>query len=122
MKWHIPYDGREWIFDDSRVTASEARLQKRVTGGLAPAEADQRRNVLDDDAWTAGLLIAMRREGEEDLRPERIDPDAFVLSDIVDRTLEVARAAAAARKDSTDSATTVEATAVVKTDPEPAPA
>lgn len=130
MKWHIPYEGREWVFDDSRITASEARLQKRVTAGLAPgsnglapAEADARRNVLDPDAWIAGLLIAMRREGEEDLRPERIDLDDFVLSDIVDRTLEVTRAELAKeRADTGPDAPAPADIASVESTPWPAPA
>lgn len=131
MKWHIPYQGREWVFDDSRITASEARLQKRVTAGLAgsnglaPAEADARRNVLDPDAWIAGLLIAMRREGEEDLRAERIDLDEFVLSDIVDQTLKVELAELAKERAAADAEPEPAApteTASAEPTPEPAPA
>lgn len=64
MKWQIPYAGETYEFDDVRMTASEARLQKRITGGLSPNAAEKARlEQLDGDAWLAALVIARVRIG-----------------------------------------------------------
>lgn len=74
MKWLIPYADKVWTFDDSRLTASEARVQKRITEGMLPAQADQARMQLDPEAWVSALVIARRRTG---LAPDvALDVDA----------------------------------------------
>jgi hypothetical protein len=74
VKLYVPYQGREYVFDDSRLTHSEARLQKRVTGGMTPIAAEEARQGLDPDAWLAVLLIGMRRAGQE-TDPDEINGD-----------------------------------------------
>ncbi|WP_103381942.1 hypothetical protein [Pseudonocardia dioxanivorans] len=86
MKWQIPYDGRTWEFDDARVTASEARLQKQLTGGLSPTAADAARLGLDPDAWIAALVIARRRAGLEPEEATAVDDARFELGAISDAT------------------------------------
>lgn len=79
MKWQIPYNGRDWEFDDQRLTLTEASLQKRLAGGGTPADIEERRLGRDGDAWLAALVIARRRAG---LSPEEaldVDGDRFDL-------------------------------------------
>lgn len=86
MKWVLPYQGRNWVFDDSRITASEARLQKRITGGATPATAGAARFELDPDAFVAALAIARRRAGLDLAEAVAIDDDDFDLTAIVEAT------------------------------------
>ncbi|AEA27926.1 hypothetical protein Psed_5799 [Pseudonocardia dioxanivorans CB1190] len=110
MKWQIPYGDRTWEFDDYRITASEARLQKRITAGLTPTAADTAREEMDPDAWVAALAIARRRAGLPLDEAIAIDDERFELGDILDTTTSVlqARAAEVAAKD-TDKADTDDA-------------
>jgi hypothetical protein len=82
----LPYEGTEFVFDDARMTASEARLQKNASGGMSPAEAERRRYLLDPDAWVGALLIAMRRSGRADVKADDLDLDALELTAIVSAT------------------------------------
>lgn len=75
MKWHIPYAGETYEFDDARLTASEARLQKRVTGGMSPVDAERAREELDPDAWVSALAIARLRIGLDAAAAVDIDGD-----------------------------------------------
>lgn len=75
MKWLVPYQDTTWTFDDERITASEARLQKRITDGLLPAQADGARAQMDPDAWVAALVIARRRSGMSADDALKIDAD-----------------------------------------------
>ncbi len=93
MKWQIPYGGTTYEFDDGHLTAGEARLQKRLTDGSMPSDADVARAKMDGDAWIAALVIARRRTGLE--QAADIDEDAFVLSDIITATQAAMTAAAA---------------------------
>jgi hypothetical protein len=89
VKWQIPYAGDVLVFDDDRITASEARLQKRLTGGMAVTEAENKRMELDPDAWIAALAIARRRTGMNADEAVDIDLDQLELLQIMDRTREV---------------------------------
>jgi hypothetical protein len=86
VKWQIPYDGRTWEFDDGRITASEARTQKRLTDGLMPTAADSARLALDPDAWVAALVIARRRAGLSAEDAVAVDDAQLELSAITDAT------------------------------------
>lgn len=88
MKWQIPYAGDVLVFDDDHITASEARLQKRLTGGMAVTEAENKRMQLDPDAWVAALAIARRRGGMEADEAVDIDLDQLELLAIMERTRE----------------------------------
>jgi len=79
MKWLVPYQGTTWTFDDERITASEARLQKRITDGLLPAQAEQARAQMDPDSWVAALVIARRRSGLSVDEALRVDADDIEL-------------------------------------------
>jgi hypothetical protein len=63
MKWQIPYEGKTWEFDDERLTASEARIQKRLTDGMTPVRAEAARMEGDPDVLIAALVIARVRAG-----------------------------------------------------------
>lgn len=82
MKWQIPYAGEVYEFDDMRLTGSEARLQKRITGGLTPAEAEEKRLQRDEEAWLAALAIARRRIGMSADDAVDVDMDLLELFDI----------------------------------------
>jgi len=116
MIWLIPYKGTTYKYDDARVNASEARLAKRISGGLAPVELERRRWLLDPDAWLAALAVAMRRAGS-DATSDEIDLDELVLTDIVDTSTAAARAALAAAE-SSDEGPTDEPAATVEPAPE----
>lgn len=78
MKWTTLYAGERYTFDDERLTASEARLQKRITDGMSPVAAERARFELDPDAWLAALVIGRRRIGLDvaaamDVDAEEID-------------------------------------------------
>lgn len=92
MKWIIPYQGRNWVFDDARITASEARLQKRITGGATPAAAGGQRFELDPDVFVAALAIARKRAGLELAEAISIDDDELDLTAIVEATEEAIKA------------------------------
>jgi predicted nucleic acid-binding protein len=92
VKWHIPYAGEVLVFDDGRITASEARLQKRITGGMSVIEAENKRLELDPDAWIAALAIARRRGGVTADEAVDIDLDQLELVQIMDRTREAVTA------------------------------
>lgn len=79
MKWQIPYAGETYEFDDVRLTASEARLQKRLTDGMTPVAAENARAQLDPDAWVAALAIARRRIGLDAEAAVDIDGDELDL-------------------------------------------
>lgn len=105
MKWLMEYAGKVWTYDDSRLTASEARVQKRITDGLLPAQADQARMQLDPEAWVSALVIARRRSG---LAPDvalDVDADELDLMDAIALTsadLEAERAAQVKRQAEAD--------------------
>lgn len=63
MKWQIRYQGRIWEFDDTKLSMPEARLQKRISGGMTPVAAERARQELDPDALSAALAIARKRAG-----------------------------------------------------------
>lgn len=92
IKWRIPYQGKTWVFDEARLTGSEARLQKQLTGGLTPNAADAARLERDGDAFTAALAIARKRDGVPVAEAVMVDPDGFDVNDIV-RATEAAYAA-----------------------------
>lgn len=78
MKWTTLYAGERYTFDDERLTAAEARLQKRITDGMSPVAAERARFELDPDAWLAALVIGRRRIGLDvaaamDVDAEEID-------------------------------------------------
>lgn len=127
MKWQIPYAGTTWVLDDSRFTASEARLQKRLTGGWSLTEAENKRLELDGDAWIAALAIARRRTGMSADEAIEIDLDELDLMPIMKATEDAARAdqaaaaeAKPARKDRRTVATPAEAEAEPEAKAEPA--
>ena len=91
MKWAIPYGGELWEFDDTRMTASEARLQKRITEGMTPTQATRARFELDPDVFVAALVIARRRAGLELDEALAIDDEALDLTAIADATEQVVR-------------------------------
>lgn len=93
MKWQIPYAGKTWEFDDSRITASEARLQKRLCGGATPSVANASRFELDPDAIVAGLAIARRRAGLPVDEAIVIDDEELDLTAVMDATAEAAKGA-----------------------------
>jgi hypothetical protein len=101
VKWRIPYAGEVLVFDDGRITASEARLQKRLTGGLSVTKAENERMELDPDAWVAALAIARRRAGMSVDEAIDIDLDQLELVQIMDVTREavLAEREAAAPRD-----------------------
>jgi hypothetical protein len=86
MRWTIPYDDTDYEFDDGRFTASEARLQKRLTDGMNVVQAETARNGLDPDAWIAALVVARRRTGMTADVAADIDLDAFELVKIAEAT------------------------------------
>jgi hypothetical protein len=92
VKWQIPYQGRTWEYNDERITASEARLQKRLTGGLLPAQADRARQEMDPDAWVAALVIARRRSGMEPDEAAAVDADLVELMACMQATREAGEA------------------------------
>ena len=98
MKWQTPYQGQTYEFDDSRLSASEARLQKRVTAGMSPVEAERARGDLDPDAWIAALLIGMRRAGRD------VDATTVIAADDVD-LMAAARATRTTAQAARDTAT-----------------
>lgn len=79
-KWLIPYGDRTWEFDDTRLTASESRLHKALTGGLSPLAGERARFELDGDAWVAALVIARRRTGMSADDASRVDADEVDLT------------------------------------------
>lgn len=93
MKWILPYQGRDWEFDDARLTAGEARLQKRVTGGSTPSAAGASRFELDPDALVAALIIARRRAGLPIEEAASIDDELLDLSAVGEATEAAAKAA-----------------------------
>lgn len=98
MKWFIPYAGETYEFDDARMTASEARLQKRLTDGLSPNAAERARlEQLDGDAWLAALVIARLRLGLSTEDAADIDLDEFDLMLIPGATQAAAVADAEAK-------------------------
>lgn len=90
MKWQIPYAGETYVMDDARLTASEARLQKRITDGLRPAAADVARQEMDPDAWVAALVIARRRIGLEVGDALDVDADEIDLMACMEATVAAA--------------------------------
>lgn len=96
MKWLIPYAGKVWTYDDSKLTAAEARVQKRITNGQLPAQADQARMQLDPEAWVAALVIARRRAGLTADVALDVDADDVDLMDAVELTMKDLQAQAAA--------------------------
>ncbi|MBW0088230.1 hypothetical protein I4I73_03245 [Pseudonocardia sp. KRD-184] len=87
MKWKIPYAGEVYEFDDARLTATEARLQKRLTAGLSPNAAERARlDDLDGDAWIAALVIARTRIGMSTEDAAKLDLDEFDLMSILSAT------------------------------------
>lgn len=91
MKWILPYAGQDWVFDDSRITASEARLQKRLCGGATPSVAAASRFELDPDAIVAALVIARRRAGLPVDEAIVVDDDDLDLTAVADATAEAAK-------------------------------
>lgn len=79
MKWLTEYAGETYIFDDARLMASEARLQKRITAGMSPAAAERARFELDPDAWISALVIGRRRSGLDEVAAADVDADKFDL-------------------------------------------
>lgn len=79
MKWTTLYAGERYTFDDERLTASEARLQKRITDGMSPVAAERARFELDPDAWTAALVIGRRRIGLDPAAAMDVDADEIDL-------------------------------------------
>lgn len=79
MKWTTEYAGETYTFDDLRLTASEARLQKRITDGMSPAGAERARFELDPDAWVAALVIGRRRIGLDVAAALDVDADEIDL-------------------------------------------
>lgn len=111
MKWQIPYRGETYVFDDARLTASEARLQKRITDGMSPMTAEQARGLMDPDAWVAALVIARRRSGLDadaalDIDADEVDLMACMHATRVAGEAEVAELRAAAQAIDPESATT----------------
>jgi len=98
MKWLIPYAGKVWTYDDSKLTASEARVQKRITDGQLPAQADQARMQLDPEAWVAALVIARRRAGLAADVALDVDADEVDLMDAMELTTKDLQAQAAEAK------------------------
>lgn|GEM_PF-5833055 len=92
----IPYQGRDWVFDDSRITASEARIQKRITSGNTPSVAGGARFELDPDAFVAALVIARKRAGLELADAFNIDDDELDLTAIIEATEAAVKAENAA--------------------------
>ena len=93
MKWVCPYQGTDWVFDDDRLTATEARIQKRLTEGMTPVQADQARQDADPDALVAALVIARRRAGLDPVEAAQVDPDEFDVVEALGSTLEAAQEA-----------------------------
>jgi hypothetical protein len=89
----LPYQGRDWEFDDSRLTAAEARLQKRLCGGSSPSIAGASRFELDPDAVVAALVIARKRAGLPLEEAASIDDDALDLTAVAEATEKAAKAA-----------------------------
>lgn len=88
-------DGRSYpLVEPGNMTMGEARELKRLSGGMTLAGAENALHEVDPDAWTAVLLISMRR----------VDPAAkdSVLDDVkpaeligaMHKALEAAKAAA----------------------------
>lgn len=86
MKWTTEYAGETYTFDDARLTASEARLQKRITDGLSPAAAERARFELDPDAWVAALVIGRRRIGLDVAAALDVDADEIDLMECMAAT------------------------------------
>jgi hypothetical protein len=95
MRWILPYQGRYWEFDDSRLTAAEARLQKRLTGGSTPSVAGASRFELDPDAVVAALVIARRRAGLSVEEAVSIDDELLDLTAVAEATEAAVKAARA---------------------------
>lgn len=74
-KWIVPYGGRDWVLDDDRLTASETRLHKALTGGMTPDDGDRARLARDGDAWVAVLVLARQRTGMSREEAVRVEPD-----------------------------------------------
>lgn len=104
MKWILPYQGRDWVFDDSRLTAGEARLQKRLCGGSTPSAAGTARFELDPDALVAALVIARKRAGLPIEEAVSIDDDELDLTAVAEATEKAAkvRVAVAIEPDAVD--------------------
>lgn len=125
-KWQIPYQGTVYVFDDASITASEARLQKRMTRdplagtpGLTPAEADEKREQLDPEPWVAALAIARRRAGLATEVAVDINGDDLDLMDILTRTRLMYEGLLAARR---AEAAAESAPATAEPEPQVAPA
>ena len=103
MKWYLPYghgdDVETFEFDDARLTAAEARIQKRITEGATPTRADQLRMEGDPDALTAALVIARRRAGVPDLQAVQVDADALDIVAVIEATFAAAKNAAEPAED-----------------------
>lgn len=98
MKWLISYAGETWTFDDARLTAAEARLQKRITDGMLPMQAEQARGLMDPDAWVSALVIARRRTGLDANAALDIDADEVDVMECMRLTREIGEAEVAALK------------------------
>lgn len=109
MKWLIPYQGQTWTFDDDRITSSEARIQKRITGGLLPAQADAARAQMDPDAWESALAIARLRSGMDREKALAIDSDDLELTACMTATREAGEAELRAARQADDDTPSVEA-------------
>ncbi|QJY46652.1 hypothetical protein [Pseudonocardia broussonetiae] len=92
MKWLIPYAGETFTFDDERLSASEARLQKRITVGMAPFVAERAREQMDPDAWVAALVIGRLRSGLDAIAAADIDADEVDLMAAMKLTREAGQA------------------------------
>jgi hypothetical protein len=103
VKWYLPYgtgdDVETFEFDDSRLTAAEARLQKRLTEGATPTKADALRLEGDPDALTAALVIARRRAGLDDMTAVQVDADALDIVAVIEATFDAAKKAVKAAHD-----------------------
>lgn len=86
MKWHMPYEGTTYVFDDERVTAHEARVMKRVTEGMSPVQIAAKRLEGDPDVWVAMLVVARERAGLESLQAVQVDDRKFYIEDALDAT------------------------------------
>jgi hypothetical protein len=93
LKWQLPYQGRTYEFDDARLTAAEARLQKRLCGGATPTQASASRFELDPDALVAALVIARKREGLPLDEALSVDDEALDLAAVGEATEAAMKAA-----------------------------
>ena len=117
----LPYQGKTWEFDDSRITASEARTQKRLTGGATPTQASAQRFELDPDALVAALVIARRRAGLSAEDAAVVDADDLELTAVAEATERAAGGNRSEQSEQSEQSERSEADPVSEPDREAAP-